>query len=89
MASQLISPEVGEAPVFVAADGRVRARSRWLGRALAIALAAWLAAVVAGGTGFTSLPPLPTHVAARVDTRDHTTFVKLGSAQVRDRDGRI
>lgn len=81
-----------EAPVFVTADGRARPQARWLGRMLALVLAAWLVAVGAGGTGFGSLPPLPTHLAARPQhpaVAVHTTFVKLTAARNRDGTGRI
>jgi hypothetical protein len=47
-----------EPHVFVTADGRARRTTRWLGRLVAVALAAWLIAVVVGGSGFASLPLL-------------------------------
>jgi hypothetical protein len=54
-----------EVPVFVTADGRTRRTASWLGRLLGLALAAWLAAVIAGGTGFASMPQLTGHLVLR------------------------
>jgi hypothetical protein len=53
-----------EKAVFVSPDGRRRRRARWLGRALAGSLAAWLVAVGIGAAGFLRMPPLaPVHLA--------------------------
>lgn len=77
-----------EVPVFVTGDGRVRPHTRWLGRGVALLLTGWLAAVAAGGTGFATLPPLPSHLAARTPAQAHTTFVKLTKHDARVRVGR-
>lgn len=55
---------VSERPVFVTPDGRHRRAPRWVARAVATALVAWVAAVLAGGTGFGALPPLSAHLVS-------------------------
>lgn len=54
-----------EHPVFVSRDGRRRRRARWIGRALAGTLAAWLVAVGIGAAGFLWMPPMTPVQAAR------------------------
>ena len=73
---------LGEQPIFVTSNGRQRRAPRWLGRGFAVALAAWIASVVAGGSGFSALPPLPAGLAMRPPTAHiaadlHRTVVKF------------
>jgi hypothetical protein len=51
-------------PVFATADGASRWVVRWMGRASALLLGAWVAAVMLGALGTASLAPLGRHLFA-------------------------
>ena len=57
-----------ERHVFTTPDGSVRPGVRWIGRLVALALVAWVAALIAGGSGFATLPQLPSYIAAHGGT---------------------
>jgi hypothetical protein len=60
-----------ERHVFATADGSTRRSVRWVGRLTAVAMTAWLVALIAGGSGFAALPQLPSYVALHAHPGAH------------------
>jgi hypothetical protein len=77
--------QLRERPVFVSADGRRGTAVRWLGRAIAGALAAWLMIVVIGGCGGFAFPVLTPHASRTVSPGDGiASFYVTGLARRAD-----
>jgi hypothetical protein len=64
MASRPEDSTHADHPVFATADGASRSVVRWMGRASALLLSAWVAAVMVGAMGTASLAPLGRHLFA-------------------------
>ena len=73
----------GTGAVFATANGRARRHPRWLGRALGAMVAAWMTAILLGGSGFVHLPALG--ALPRNHRHHHGTVV---ASQRLDRDAR-
>jgi hypothetical protein len=87
---------VEERHVFVTASGAPRRAARLVATAVTLAIAAWLALLVVGSTGFGALPPLGRVLAVRGSLlRHHLTALAayrarpLGSVRFEHRRPRV
>jgi hypothetical protein len=73
-------------PVFATADGASRWVVRWMGRASALILTAWVAAVMVGALGAASLAPLGRHPFAAQPALHAVDARRMGHALLLERD---